>query len=323
MSMRKKTGFQVNKQTIIVSSAVAAIIVIALGFKFLGAEDSAKLYNDSPVIAKVNGQPVYQLEADNIVKSIVPPSEGKQLLFTDLDEKSKAMVVREIAAQRAMADEAKDKGLKESDEIKRKVFEYKNKLIRDELLSKFANTEINQEKLQAKYGEIEKAVKGKPQLKVSHILVGSESEATNALNLLKKESFAKVAKEVSQDGATKDRGGDLGYLLIGTMDPDFEKAALTLKQGETSGPVKSKFGWHIIKLDDKRIATVPAFEALQGRIAQDIYNESLKKYADDLLADVKIELVASEEKKEDAKTDNAKQDVKPVETEETKEEPKE
>ncbi len=308
MNIRKKAE-GINNVAII--AVVAALVVGGLAYKFLGCEggDGAGLYKSSPVVAHVNGTAVYQLEVDAVVKAVIPPNDGKQVSYADLDEKSKTMIVREVAAQRVMLDEAKSKGIKADDEIKRKVYEYKNKLVRDQLLSKFANTEVTQEKMLVKYGEIEKAIKGKAQIKVSHILVNSEEDAQSAEDRLKKEPFAKVAKDVSQDSSNKDKGGDLGYLLAGTMDPDFEKAALALKVGEVSVPVKTKFGWHIIKIEDRKIAIVPAFEALKGRIAQDTYNESLKKYADDLLANIKIELVKAEEKKDE----KAAQEEKPEE----------
>lgn len=314
-----------------VIAAISAAVVLVLVYAFSG--NDSKLYKDSPVVGYINGKAVHQLEADNIVKALITSNDGKQVLFIDLDEKSKNMIIREVAAQRAILKEANSEGIKEDNDTKIKVTEYRNKLIRDKILAKIANTEVTQDKLLAKYNEIEKTVKGKIQIKVSHILVNSESDARTALEHTKKDSFAKVAKEMSVDGSNKDRGGDLGYLIEGTMDPDFEKAALSLRPGEISNPVKTKFGWHIIELQEKKIATVAPFEALKARIAQDLYNEALKKHAEELLKDVKIELAntstdaAATENKEDKK--EADDTKKPEETkdevqkEEVKEELKE
>lgn len=321
INVKKKPEY-INNKTII--AAVAVIAVVGIAYKFIGGEN--KIYKNSPVIANVNGKPVYQSEADNIVKAVLANGD-KQVSYKDLDEKSKNMIVREVAAQRAMLKEAKSKGIKEDDDMKRKVHEFKNKLIIDQFLAKIVNTEVTQDKLLTKYDEIEKTVKGKQQIKASHILLGSEDEANNVIEHLKKESFAKIAKDVSLDSSTKDKGGDLGYLLAGTMDPDFEKVALALKVGEVSSPVKTKFGWHVIKLDEKKLATVAPFDVLKQRIAQDVYNEALKKQADSLLTDVKIELLAVEadEKgkadkgdKVDKKEEKAKEDKKPEAKEEVK-----
>jgi len=308
----KKKNEGMNKGAII---AVVVVVVAGAGFlyKSLWGADGSKLYNDTPVVANIDGKPVYQAEVENVVKAVLANSE-KQVSYKDLDENSKKMIVREIAAQRAMLKEASSKGVKEDKDTKRKLFELKNKVVIDAVIAKTVSPGVTQEKMLARYDEIEKAIKGKPQIRLSHILLSTEEDAKNALDRLKKDPFAKIAKELSQDSSTKDKGGDLGYLLAGTMDPDFEKAALSLKTGDVSAPVKTKFGWHIVKLEEKKLANVAPFEALKPRIAQDIYNETLKKYADSLLAKTKIELVepdaGKKEKAEDAKKPEPKTEVK-------------
>lgn len=317
MNINRRSG---NKN--IRFALIAAGVVVVGGFSYSKYTNNPnRFYKDSPVIAKVDGEPVYQVEADQIIAAVMQANNGKKIEFNDLDEKSKTTIVREVAAQRAMLKEAENKGIKEDNEIRRKVYEYKNKLIRDQLLSKFASTEVTPEKLTEKYSELEKSIKGKTRIHVSHILVDSEDKAKKAADALKSEPFAKVAKELSVDSSTKDRGGDIGYLLTGDMDPDFEKAALALKQGEVSQPVKTKFGWHIIKLEEKKLATLAPFESLKGRIAQEIYTDGLKQYADNLLTKTKIELTASSTTAvaKSGKKDDAKplEDVKPAAGKET------
>jgi len=297
----------------IVAFVVIFVVIIALYYKFMLGQDGSKFYKETPIVGTIDGKPVYKAEVENVVKAVLANSE-KPISYKDLDENSKKMIVREIAAQRAMLKEASSKGVKEDTELKRKLFELKNKLIIDGVIAKTVAPEITQEKMLARYDEIEKAIKGKQQIKVSHILLSSEEDTQNAVDRLKKDPFAKVAKDFSQDGSTKDKGGDLGYILAGTMDPDFEKAALSLKVGEVSAPVKTKFGWHVIKLEEKKLATVAPFEALKPHIAQDLYNETLKKHADSLLEKTKIELVDTDsgkkDKPEDAKKQDPKKDVK-------------
>ncbi len=290
---------------------VAAVVLIAAMYIFFGGDEGAKFYKNSEVVAKVNGKPVYEIEADNIVKSVTQSGEnGKQVTYQDLDENSKMSVIKEIATQRAMLKEADSGGIKLDKETKKKIYEYKNKLIIDQLLAKQVNNKITHDQLVAKYDEIVKNLKGKAQLKISHILVNSEANAKEAEERLKKEPFSKVAKELSVDGASKDKGGDLGFLLVGTMDPDMEKKALSLKVGEVSSPFKSKYGWHVIKLEDKRTTSVAPFENLKNRIAVDLYNEAVRKYAETLTSDYKIELISSpapskKEKSEENKKENS------------------
>ncbi|MCD6520940.1 MAG: peptidylprolyl isomerase [Anaerolineae bacterium] len=90
------------------------------------------------------------------------------------------------------------------------------------------------------------------QIHARHILLESKEDAEKALERLKNgEDFAQVAKEMSTDTATKDNGGDLGWFPRGVMDPDFEQAAFALEPGETSGIVETKYGYHIIHVDEK------------------------------------------------------------------------
>lgn len=271
---------------------VTAVVVAGLAYSLIGGGNS-NFYKDSKVVAKVDGKPVYEMEADNIVKAVLSGSE-KPVSYKDLDEKSKTMIIREVAAQRAMIEEAKKQGISDDADMKRQLHEFKNKLIMERFVTKVIGPEITEEKLTEKYNEIEKNVKGKPQIKVSHILVKSENDAKDVIEKLKTDSFSKLAKDFSLDNANKDRGGDLGYLLAGTMDADFEKAALSLKAGEVSAPVKTKFGWHVIKLEERKLASVAPFEALKPRIFLDLNNELIKNRADSLLENIKIELVASE-----------------------------
>ncbi|SHF13113.1 foldase protein PrsA [Caldanaerobius fijiensis DSM 17918] len=101
----------------------------------------------------------------------------------------------------------------------------------------------------------------------SHILVNDEKTAEEVEQKLKKGAdFAQLAKEYSIDTATKDNGGDLGTFTYGQMDPDFEKAAFALKPGEISQPVKTKFGYHIIKVTDKKIMPQQSFNQVKEEI---------------------------------------------------------
>ncbi len=166
------------------------------------------------------------------------------------------------------------------------------------------------------------------QVRASHILVKSEEEAKKIEERLKKgEDFAEIAKKSSIDTATAKNGGDLGYFSRGQMDPDFETAAIKLKKGEISEPVKTKTGYHIIKVTDKKFAPAVEFEKIKNLISQNLMAEKQKEvfdsYIDGLKKSYKVEinkealskLTPSEEQKEG-------EQVKPEEKEESKDTPK-
>ncbi|RAS86197.1 peptidylprolyl isomerase [Priestia endophytica] len=117
--------------------------------------------------------------------------------------------------------------------------------------------------------ELKEAYKAKkPELKASHILVKDEKTAQEVEKKLKDgEDFAKLAKEYSQDGSAQS-GGDLGYFKSGQMVAEFEEAAQKLKVGEISDPVKTQYGYHIIKLTDKK--EVPSFDKMKDELEQEV-----------------------------------------------------
>lgn len=136
------------------------------------------------------------------------------------------------------------------------------------------DVKITDADIQAYYDK-NKAQLGTPeQVTASHILVKTEDEAKAVEKRLSSgEDFAKVAKEVSIDPGSKDKGGDLGTFGKGQMDPAFEKAAFSLKPGAVSDPVKSSFGWHVIKVTSHQDAKIPALADVKTKIIDALKQE--------------------------------------------------
>lgn len=158
------------------------------------------------------------------------------------------------------------------------------------------------------------------QVKASHILVKTEAEAKAIKARLDKgESFEALAKAKSTCPSAS-RGGDLGWFGRGVMDPDFEKAAFALKNGEVSGPVKTKFGWHIIKITGKKPASEKPLKEVSEQIEQKLLQDQQKKVYDDTLAalrkdaDIKInDTVLSEARTAPGAKEQEKKSEKPSE----------
>ena len=146
------------------------------------------------------------------------------------------------------------------------------------------------------YNKLVASLKGKNEIKVSHILVATEKEAKNVKNRLNKgEKFAKLAKELSKDEGSKANGGELGYIVPGQLVPEFEEKAMTMKVNDISGPVKTQFGWHIITVLDKRPAQIPTKEEAMASIKNKLSREAIEKHFAELAskADIKIMLPSS------------------------------
>jgi len=129
-------------------------------------------------------------------------------------------------------------------------------------------------------------------MKAAHILVENEDQAKEIQAKVNAgENFAELAKAYSIDPGSKDQGGDLGWFEAGMMVPEFSAAASALKPGETSKePVKSQFGYHIIKLEETRDVPPPAFEAVKPQVEGMMQQKAVEKLVNDTRAAAKVEI---------------------------------
>lgn len=134
-----------------------------------------------------------------------------------------------------------------------------------------------------------KARVGNKEYKVSHVLVATEDEAKAIVKRLKKEKFAKVAKEKSKDPGSRDNGGDLGWTVPTNFVRPFGEAILKLGKGQVSEPVQTQYGWHIIKLEDTRELKVPTFEELKPQLEKRRQQEAIQQAITELKDKARIE----------------------------------
>lgn len=145
----------------------------------------------------------------------------------------------------------------------------RDKLLLDDYLMAEARKAATPEAAKKLFDDTVKTLKPEEEVHARHILVPEEGEAKAALARLKKgEDFAKVAAELSKDPGSGKEGGDLGWFAKDRMVPEFAEAAFKLDKGQLSEPVKSQFGWHVIKVEDKRTKPLPTFEEVKPQIDQ-------------------------------------------------------
>ncbi|MCG6552637.1 MAG: peptidylprolyl isomerase [Candidatus Magnetominusculus sp. LBB02] len=147
--------------------------------------------------------------------------------------------------------------------------------------------QVSAEEVKAYYDNNTKEFTQQEQIKASHILVKTEEEAKSAAEKIKKgEAFASVAKAVSIDKMTAEKGGDLGYFSKGQMEPSFDEAVFKLKKGEVSPPVKTTFGYHIIQVTDVKPPTKVDFDSAKDMIKQLLTEQKKNKAFDDYYSGV-------------------------------------
>jgi peptidyl-prolyl cis-trans isomerase C len=221
----------------------------------------------------------FKKEMENLppyLKPMTETADGKK-------EMLETMVIRELILQ-----EANKEGIESSPEVKEKLEELKKRLVVEAYLKKKVEEQakVGDDELKKFYNENTAKFKTGEQVKASHILLKDEKQAKDILAQLKAGgNFEELAKKHSTDGAAA-KGGDLGWFSKGSMIPEFENVAFNMKEGQTSGIVKTKFGYHIIKLTGKRAAGTRSFEEVKDQIKAAVLpskqQEAFQKLKDDL-----------------------------------------
>ncbi len=277
-------------------------------------------------LAKVDGISITQADYDREFHTL--PDYAQQM-FADAAGREKFL--NEIINKELLYREALKKGYDKGAEFTKKMEEFKKLSLVSEVFEKeiMAKAKVSDQEIKDYYEKNKGDFVIAKEIRASHILVKSEEEAQKVLERLKKgEKFETIAREVSIDAASAKNGGDLGFFKKGQMVPEFERGAAMLKVGETSSaPVKTPFGFHIIKVTDKKVGDTVEFDKVKDMIAQKLSGEKQKAAFDAYIADLKrtfkVEInkdALSKLEQEPAKTEKPQE--APAKPEEKKEEPK-
>jgi len=275
------------------TAALAAGLATALASGFVGLGASSPAAAAEKVVARVNGQNI--TEADLKLAAVEVGSD-----LGNLPPQSRRLVLVEYLIENFLfADAANARKLGSDPEYDKRIRYWKRRALRDTFFEKTIRNTITEADARRVYDEQVKAIPPREEVRALHILVKTKPEALDIIERLNRgEKFADLAKAHSIDPGSKDRGGDLGYFSKGQMVPAFEKAAFALKKGEISDPVKSRFGYHIIKLEDKRITPPPAFAKIKDRMIMSMMHRKAQQVAQKLRKSAKIEYIDPEIKKQ-------------------------
>jgi peptidyl-prolyl cis-trans isomerase C len=184
---------------------------------------------------------------------------------------------------------ADKKKLADNPEFKRRLAFLRNKLLMGYELQEEAKAAVSDEALQQTYNDAVKSMGGQEEVRARHILVDTEDEAKALQEQLKSGAdFANLAKEKSKDPGAAE-GGDLGYFTKDQMVPEFADVAFKMYPGQVSNPVKTQFGWHLIKLEDKRTKQPPEFEKVKDQIEAFLTRKAQTEFIAKLRQGAKIE----------------------------------
>lgn len=221
------------------------------------------------------------------------------------------VLVEYMIENQLFADAAEKDKLSAGPAFEQRLAYWRRRALRDTYFDKAVKGDVSDGVAKAFYEDQVKAMKPEEEVQARHILVDTEEKAKElAEKIAKGEDFAKLAKENSKDPGSKDDGGMLGFFGRGQMVPQFEEAAYRLKKGEVSAPVKSQFGFHLIKLEDRRDKKLPTFEEVKDRIVNSMIQKKAQEVANTLRTAAKIEYIDPEVKKLAEEQDKAQAEQK-------------
>jgi peptidyl-prolyl cis-trans isomerase C len=257
---------------------------------------------NDPVIARVNGIEIREsqvaLAEDDLGVDMqqLPPAQRREHIISYLADIT-------LVAQAAEA-----RNLHKTDDFKQREAFLRNKLLMGVLLQNHAKSATTDEALRRVYDEQVKPMADTEEVRARHILfradpkdekalADAEARARAALERIKKgEDFATVASELTEDPSGKENGGDLDYFTKDQMVPEFANIAFQMHPGQVSNPIRTPFGWHIIKLEDRRKRPVPEFEKVRGQIETFVVRRAQAELVSQLREKAKIERLDAEGK---------------------------
>ena len=253
---------------------VLAPALAAAGMLLLAQAPSAAAQDagDDPVVATVNGT---ELHVSDVIASArdLPRAYQEQI-----GQYFPALVERLIDLE-LLAEEGRRQGLQNDAEVKAQVADFESQAVRAALLDRYVRAGLTDDAVRAKYDEFVAQFQPEREIRARHILVATEDEAKAIIAELDAGGdFAAIAKEKSTDTGSGAQGGDLGFFTAEQMVPEFSAAAFALAPGAyTAAPVKSQFGWHIIKVEEARETAPPSFEQARPQIEDALSRDLVTK----------------------------------------------
>jgi peptidyl-prolyl cis-trans isomerase C len=238
------------------------------------------------VVAKVNGVEIKESDMTAAESEI---GQNAQALP---EAQKREFVLNFLIDMQLAAKAAEGKGLDKTPDFIKKMADAKKKLLVETMLENDSKMKVSDAAIKQVYEDELKKLKPEEEVSARHILVPTEDEAKAIMVKLKAGGdFAALAKELSKDTGSGAEGGSLGYFTKGKMVPEFEKAAFEGKKGDLLEPVKSQFGWHIIKVEDKRSQEPPKLEQVKPQIEEYLIRKAQSDMITALRASAKIEKI--------------------------------
>ncbi len=270
--------------TLIASSL--ALMMAAVPAMAQQKQAAAPAAGGDPIVAKVNGQILHRSDVEIALRTA--PAQVQQAPL----EKVYPQILGSMINALLLSQAGKTAKVDQNPVVKAQIQATQTELVADAYVASISRSQISEAKLRAAYDDYAKQAPQQEEISARHILVPTEQEAKDIIEQLKKGAdFATLAKDKTTDPSGKSNGGDLGYFTKQDMVPEFANVAFALKKGEyTQTPVKTQFGWHVIKLEDRRQGKAGTYEQVAPEIAQRMTQQIVASKLQELRTAGKIEV---------------------------------
>ncbi len=269
---------------LLLSLVLATLAVASVHAQTPPASPAPPAGSADPVIARIDGQPILRSELQATMRGLPAQAQGMPI------ETLYPMLLERVIDLRLIGNAARGSKLDDDPAVKKKIAEAADRVLQEALLTKAIETKVTEAALREKYKTYAASVPGQEEVNARHILLKTEAEAKAVIvEIQKGGDFADVAKKRSIDPGAAN-GGDLGYFTREQMVPEFSEAAFNLKKGEvTQVPVKSSFGWHVIRVEDKRTSGPPSFDEVKAELQEEMSRDVIQDILKDLRGKAKVE----------------------------------
>ena len=257
-------------RALVLATTAMAVLAIAL---------PSRAQTTDPVVAVVNGKQIKKSDVEAVYATL--PEQYRQMPLEQIFDP----LVEQVVTSQLLLAKAEQEKVADNPEVEAQLERARENVLRDAVVKAAIDKGVTEEKLRAAY----EAMKSQPgfafeETRAAHILVADEATALDVIKQLQGGAdFATLAKEKSTDPSAKTNGGDLGYFRREAMVPEFAEAAFSIPPGTIGDkPVKSQFGWHVIKVEDRR-QSIPTFEEKEAELRDQLSREIVNA----LLADVR------------------------------------
>jgi peptidyl-prolyl cis-trans isomerase C len=271
------------------ATAAAAIVAVSAFATFAQAPD--------PVVARVNGVEIHQSDLAMAEEDI-----GQNLPQQGGEDAKRDYLVSYLSDMILLAQAAEERRLQDDPDFKRRAALARNKVLMEALLQNEGKKSLTDQALRAVYDDAIKQMGNEEEVHARHILFRvanpaddkaskeAEDKVKAVIDRLKKgEDFAKLANELTEDPSGRKDGGDLGYFTKDQMVPEFSTVAFKLDKGSISDPIKTQFGWHVLKVEDKRKRQPPEYDKVKPQLETFVERKAQMELVNKLRADAKIE----------------------------------